>query len=90
MTGAREGLTGQLDIYYDAVIACVRNAEAILIFGTGEAKGEFRKRIMKAGIRGHIEVAGTVDKITHRQIAAKVRQHFQGDRVNELPAGQHR
>ena len=82
--------TGQLDIYYDAVIACVRNAETILIFGPGEAKGEFRKRIMKAGIRGRIEEAETVDKMTDRQIAAKVRQHFQGDRAgvpHEHPSG---
>jgi hypothetical protein len=78
-------LTGQLDIYYDAVIACVRNADTILIFGPGEAKGEFRKCIIKAGIRGHIEEAETVDKMTNRQIAAKVRQHFQADRVSDLP-----
>jgi len=69
--------TGQLDIYYDAVIACVRNAETILIFGPGEAKGELRKRIMKAGIRGRIEEAETADKMTDPQIVAKVRQHFQ-------------
>ena len=80
--------TGQLDIYYDPVIACVRNAETILIFGPGEAKGEFRKRIMKAGIHGSIEEAETVDKMTDRQIAAKVRQHFQGDRESDLPTGQ--
>ena len=69
--------TGQLDIYYDAVIACVRNAEAILIFGPGEAKGEFRKRLMKAGIRGRIEETETTDKMTDPQIVAKVKQHFQ-------------
>jgi hypothetical protein len=28
-------LTGHLNIYYDAVIACIRNAESILIFGPG-------------------------------------------------------
>ena len=82
--------TGQLDIYYDAVIACVRNAQTILIFGPGEAKGEFRKRIVKAGIRGRIEETETADRMTERQIAARVRQHFQEDRVNTLPAGQRR
>jgi len=35
--------TGHLNIYYDAVIACIRYAEAILIFGPGEAKGELKK-----------------------------------------------
>ena len=69
--------TGHLDIYYDAVIACVHHAETILIFGPGEAKGEFRKRIEKAGIRGHIEEVETTDKMTDHQITAKVKQHFQ-------------
>jgi stalled ribosome rescue protein Dom34 len=39
--------TGHLNLYYDAVIACIRDAEAILIFGPGEAKGELQKRIKK-------------------------------------------
>ena len=82
--------TGQLDIYHDAVIASVRNADTILVFGPGEAKGEFRKRILKAGIHGRIEAVETVDKMTDRQIAAKVRRHFQGDRESDLPAGQRR
>ena len=71
--------TGQLDIYYDAVIACVRHVDAVLVFGPGEAKGEFRKRIAKAGTCSRIEEAETVDKLTDRQIAARVRQHFQGE-----------
>ena len=75
--------TGQLGIYYDAVIACVRNAEAILIFGPGEAKGELRKRLKKAGVQGRIEEAETADRMTDRQIAARVRRHFQ-----EVSAGQ--
>lgn len=75
--------TGQLDIFYDAVIACVRTAEAILIFGPGEAKGELRKRIKKAGLRGQIEEAETADKMTDRQIAAKVRRHYQESRARQ-------
>ena len=67
---------GQLDIYYDAVIACVRKADSIVIFGPGEAKGELRKRLLKAGVRGCVEEAETADKMTERQIVAKVRQHF--------------
>jgi hypothetical protein len=34
--------TGHLNIYYDAVIACIRDAESILIFGPGEAKAELK------------------------------------------------
>jgi len=69
-------LTGQLNIYYDAVIACIRDAESILIFGPGEAKGELGRRLKKNNLDGRIVGMETVDKMTDRQIAAKVRQHF--------------
>jgi len=72
-------LTGTLNIYYDAVIACVRDAESIFIFGPGEAKGELKKRIEKGKLGRPIVGIETVDKMTDRQIAAKVRQHFQGN-----------
>ena len=69
-------LTGHLNIYYDAVIASLREAEAILIFGPGEAKGELKKRLKKANLSGRIVGMETADKMTDHQIAAKVRQHF--------------
>jgi hypothetical protein len=68
--------TAHLNIYYDAVIACIHDAECILIFGPGEAKGELKKRLRKANLSGHIVGMETVDKMTDHQIAAKVRQHF--------------
>ena len=68
--------TGHLNIYYDAVIGCIRNAEAILIFGPGEAKGELKKRLERNNLGGCIVGIQTVDKMTDRQIAAKVRQYF--------------
>ena len=70
-------LTGQLNIYYDAVIASIRDADSILLFGPGEAKGELQERIEKSKLRGRIVAVETVDKMTVRQIAAKVRQYFQ-------------
>jgi len=69
--------TGHLNIYYDAVIACIRDAESILIFGPGEAKGELQKRIERNKLSGRIVGIETIDKMTDRQIAAKVRQYFQ-------------
>ena len=36
-------LTVHLKIYYDAIIASIRDAESILIFGPGEAKVELKK-----------------------------------------------
>lgn len=67
---------GHLNIYYDAVIACIRDAEAILILGPGEAKGELKKRLESQELGGRIVGIETVDKMTDRQIAAKVRQRF--------------
>jgi hypothetical protein len=69
--------TGHLNIYYDAVIACIRDAESILIFGPGEAKGELKKRLKRNNLGGRIVGMETVDKMTDRQIAAKVRKYFQ-------------
>jgi hypothetical protein len=68
--------TGHLNIYYEAVIACLRDAESILIFGPGEAKDELKKRLEKNKLGGRIAGVETVDKMTDRQIAAKVRQYF--------------
>jgi len=68
--------TGHLNTYYDAVIAQLRDSESILLFGPGEAKGELEKRLANKGLGGRIVGIETVDKMTDRQIAAKVRQHF--------------
>ena len=69
-------LTEHLNIYYDAVIASIRGAESILIFGPGEAKGELKERLEKNGLGGRIVGIETADKMTDRQIEAKVRQRF--------------
>jgi stalled ribosome rescue protein Dom34 len=75
--GKREAkVTIQLNEYYDEVIACVRDAQAILILGPGEAKGEFRRRIARQKPGGHIAEMKTVAKLTDQQIADYVRQHF--------------
>lgn len=68
--------TGRLQVYYDVVIAAVRPAESILIFGPGEAKGELKKRLGKARLGGRIAAVETNDKMTDRQIAAKIREYF--------------
>ena len=68
--------TGHLNTYYDEVIAHIGDAESILIFGPGEPKGELEKRLANKGLGGRIVGIETVDKMTARQIAAKVRQRF--------------
>jgi len=65
-----------LNKYYNDVIGSLRNAESILIFGPGEAKGELEKRLAGEGFKERIVGVETVDKMTDSQIAAKVRQHF--------------
>jgi hypothetical protein len=68
--------TGSLNIYYDAVIASIRNAESILIFGPGKAKDELKERLERASLGGRVVGVETVDKMTDRQIAVKVQKHF--------------
>ena len=69
--------TGHLNTYYDEVIECIRDAESILIFGPGEAKGELKKRLNRNNLDARIVGIETVDKMTDHQIAAKVREYFQ-------------
>lgn len=69
--------TGHLNTYYDEVITHLGNVESILIFGPGEAKGELEKRLASKGFGGRVVGVETVDKLTDRQIAARIRQHFQ-------------
>jgi len=68
--------TGHLNQYYDQVIGCIRDADSILILGPGEAKIELEERLGKEGLRGRIVGIETADKMTDRQVAARVRQRF--------------
>ena len=69
---------GHLGIYYDKVIACIRDAQAIRIFGPGEAKDELKKRLGRSGLGGRIVGVSTADKMTDREITARTLQDFQG------------
>jgi hypothetical protein len=68
--------TAHLNTYYNEVISCIRDAESILIFGPGEAKGELKKRLEREKLSGRIVDVETIDEMTDHQIAAKVRQYF--------------
>jgi hypothetical protein len=65
-----------LNDFYDRVVAVVRDTESIQIFGPGEAKGELKKRLEHAGLNEHILAIEAMDKMTDRQISAKVRERF--------------
>lgn len=69
-------LTNHLNKYYDSVIKKIKDAEAILIIGPGEAKIEFKKRLEGGKQNGHTVKLEAADKMTDPQIAAKVRKHY--------------
>lgn len=68
--------TGHLNIYYDEIIAFIRDTESILIFGPGEAKGELKKRLEEKNLGNLISSIETADNMTEGQIEAKVREYF--------------
>jgi hypothetical protein len=69
--------------YYDEVIAHLRGAEALLILGPGEAKGEFRKRIKRQKHRVGVVELETTDKMSDRLVASKVAEHFASINANK-------
>lgn len=66
----------QLNRFYDEVIKVLGDAEAVLIFGPGEAKGGLKKRIELEGLKADIHPLETADKMTNPQVSARVREHF--------------
>lgn len=65
-----------LNSFYDAVIAVIRDGDSIQIFGPGEAKGELQKRLQSKDLGERVVAVETADKMSDRQIAAKVRTHL--------------
>lgn len=83
--GSLEGWAGNLQDrrfasyligYYDDIIACIIDSASIQIFGPGDAKLQLKKRLRDAELDGRIVNIETVDKMTERQIEAKVWQHY--------------
>jgi hypothetical protein len=64
----------QLNGFYDEIVAEIRDAGSILIFGPGEAKGELEKRLISSGVKADVIRTETVDKMTEGQVKAKVRE----------------
>ena len=74
--GASNQCYAEYDLFEPCLISCIRDAESILIFGPGEAKGELKKHLEIEGLGGRIVGVETVGEMTDGQIAAKARQHF--------------
>lgn len=72
----QRALTAELNGYYKAVVAALGDAASILIFGPGEAKDELKKQLAKGTLGGRVAAVETMDKMTDRQVVAKVRSYF--------------
>lgn len=82
----QKAYAGHLNHYYDTVVAALRDAEAILILGPGEAKGELKKRLVKAKLGKRIVGVVTADKMSGPQLAKEVRRRFPEEREGGLTA----
>ena len=69
-------IDAQLGKYFDDIIAHIRDAELIQIFGPGETKGELVKRLKNSDLKECIVEIETADSMTENQIVAKVREYF--------------
>jgi hypothetical protein len=87
----RKQLENRLSEYYKRIVSNIRDAESILIFGPGEAKGELEKQLERAGLEDNIVDIQTDEEMTDRQILAKVHRYFPNHRrpyveLEEIPA----
>lgn len=65
-----------MNVYYDEIIAFIKNVESIFIFGPSEAKLELKKRIEKKRLGKRVAGIEAADKMTNPQVAVKVRKFF--------------
>jgi hypothetical protein len=66
-----------LDQYYDEVISRLGQPDAVLIFGPGEAKLQLKERLRRSkALSERIVRIETTDRLTDRQIVAKVKKHY--------------
>jgi stalled ribosome rescue protein Dom34 len=75
--------TNHLNKYYDEVIASIREADSILILGPGEAKVELKQRLEAEQLGERIVGVETVDKLTDRQITARIRLEFSATKFDK-------
>jgi hypothetical protein len=62
--------------YYDKIIAHIRDAAEIQIFGPDRAKYELETYLEREGLAGHIVSMENADKLTDLEIAIKVQKRF--------------
>jgi hypothetical protein len=75
----QERIKRQLHQYYQQIIGRIQDATKILILGPGEAKTELKKEMERSRELASKKITvETADKMTERQVAARVRQFFTG------------
>jgi stalled ribosome rescue protein Dom34 len=62
--------------FYDEIAFKIRDVDSIMIFGPGEAKVELAARLKHDNLADKITGVETVDKMTDRQISAKVHEYY--------------
>ena len=72
----QRGFTKHLKVFYNEVLSLIGTAQSVLIFGPGEGKGELKKLMEKNNRLDRVAAVETADKMTDRQIAARVRHYF--------------
>jgi hypothetical protein len=70
--------------YYDQVVAFIRDASAIQIFGPGEAKFELQRRLEREGLLDHIVSIDDSEKLIDRDIVRRVRERFPAKALFDL------
>jgi hypothetical protein len=65
-----------LDEYYDMIVAHIRDAMEIQIFGPEVAKYELQKHLEDEGLAGHIVSLEEEGDLTYHEIAVRVQKRF--------------
>jgi hypothetical protein len=81
----QRALTAALNVYYDRVIATVRGYPNLFLFGPGEAKKQLHKRLVMMSVGESVTAVEAADKMTDREIIAKVHEHFGVGAVRAQP-----
>ena len=58
----QRALTGHMNTFYDTVIGKIASADAMFIFGPGEAKGELKRRLEHQKLGSRVSALETADK----------------------------
>ena len=71
-----------LRIYFHDILDIIKDAKSVFIFGPGKAKNNLKKAMMESGDLGtRIVGVEPADKMTAKQIVAKVKEYFSPKKI---------